>query len=103
MIDRIAVIIVTHNSQAFLHHCLHALEQQTCPPADIILVDSGSTDTEYLQRYSKKDGVTVFQEENIGFSRANNLGYQFLAQNVDYILFLNPDAFPAANSFKQAL
>ncbi|MCI5224438.1 MAG: glycosyltransferase [Candidatus Electrothrix sp. AR4] len=41
----IAVIIVTHNSQAVLGHCLRALELQRTQPASIVLVDSGSADT----------------------------------------------------------
>ncbi len=101
--NRIAVIIVTHNSQAVLPRCLEALGRQTVPPDAVVLVDSGSADTGYLQPYLEQTGISLFFVENIGFSRANNIGCQAVAQDADFILFLNPDAFPAPNSIEQVL
>ncbi|MCI5165357.1 MAG: glycosyltransferase family 2 protein [Candidatus Electrothrix sp. GM3_4] len=98
----IAVIIVTHNSQNVLPRCLDALNQQTIE-ADIILVDSGSKDGSYLDAYSKKFGIRVILEDNIGFSRANNIGYQTVFQTAKFILFLNPDAFLTENALQKAL
>lgn len=103
MAKKIAVVIVTHNSQAVLARCLAALEQQTVRPDTILIVDSGSTDTSYLQPYQNQPGLRVLFQKNIGFSRANNLGWQILDQQTDFVLFLNPDAFPAPDSFELAL
>ena len=109
--DTIAVIIVTHNAQAVLPRCLDALEQQSTPPDYIILVDSGSSKTDYLQAqeksYTQQEGrkthLKIFLKENIGFSQSNNIGYQAIAEEVDFVLFLNPDAFLAPNSIELAL
>ncbi len=110
-----AVIIVTHNSQTVLTRCLQALDRQTVPvpPDAVVLVDSGSADSDYLKPYQNRAGTTVYLEENIGFSRANNIGYGAVAQDVqdiqgvdqgvDFVLFLNPDAFLAPNSIELAL
>jgi GT2 family glycosyltransferase len=98
-----AVIIVTHNSQPVLLRCLTSLEQQTVPPDTVVLVDSGSVDHNYLRPYQDHAGITVFFENNIGFSRANNIGYASVAQDTDFILFLNPDAFPEPDSIELAL
>ena len=100
--NTVAVIIVTHNSQDVLPRCLDALSQQTVP-ADIILVDSGSKDTAYLNNYLKQENIQVLFTENIGFSQANNQGYQAVSQAVKYILFLNPDAFLTKNSLRNTL
>jgi GT2 family glycosyltransferase len=99
---KIAVIIVTHNSQAVLGRCLAALAQQTVLPTSVVLVDSGSEDTAYLRPYLALARFTVLHKDNIGFSQANNLGYQAIGQEADCILFLNPDAFPALDSLEQA-
>jgi len=96
-----AVIIVTHNSQAVIGHCLTALANQSLPPTLVVLIDAGSEDTAYVQSYGQQPGFLVRCVENIGFSRANNLGWQ-LAAAADYILFLNPDAFLAPDSLEQA-
>lgn len=101
-----AVIIVTHNSQAVLPRCLAALARQTVPPDVLVLVDSGSVDTGYLQPYldhQTQIEISVLFVENVGFSQANNIGYQTVSQASDFILFLNPDAFPAPNSIELAL
>jgi N-acetylglucosaminyl-diphospho-decaprenol L-rhamnosyltransferase len=100
---KLSVIIVTHNSDAVLGRCIAALERQTVPPAVTVIVDSGSEDTAYLRPYQEQTGCTVLLEKNIGFSKANNLGWQVVSQDADYILFLNPDAFPAPNSLELAL
>ncbi|MCI5142292.1 MAG: glycosyltransferase family 2 protein [Candidatus Electrothrix sp. ATG1] len=97
----IAVIIVTHNSQDVLPRCIEALEQQT-KRLEIIIVDSGSKNVRYLDAYRKKYGIRIILKENIGFSRANNIGYQAVSQAAKSILFLNPDAFPAPNSIEKA-
>ena len=98
----VAVIIVTHNSQDVLPRCLDALSQQTIQ-TNIVLVDSGSKDTLYLDTYRKKPGIRVIIGENIGFSRANNRGYRAVSQAADFILFLNPDAFLTANTLEKSI
>lgn len=100
---RTAVIIVTHNSQAVLDRCLSALDRQTVPPDAIALVDSGSADRRYLQSSADRARFTICLEKNIGFSRACNVGYQTVGQDADFILFLNPDAFPMPDSIELSL
>lgn len=102
----IAVIIVTHNSQDVLPHCLDALNRQQTRQTisvDIVLVDSGSKDVSYLAAYRERAGIKVILAENIGFSRANNLGCQAVSQTAEFILFLNPDTFLAENALQKAL
>ncbi len=99
----LTTIIVTHNSDTVLGRCMAALEQQTVQPAAAVIVDSGSKNTAYLRPYQERAGCAVLLEENIGFSRANNLGWQAVGEHADIVLFLNPDAFPAPDSIERAL
>ncbi|MGX9726211.1 MAG: glycosyltransferase family 2 protein [Candidatus Electronema sp. VV] len=97
-----AVIIVTHNAEAVLGRCLAALAAQTAPPVLTALIDSGSEDTGYVQAHCHRPGFIVRFAENIGFSQANNLGWQAVRQETEAVLFLNPDAFPAPESLELA-
>jgi GT2 family glycosyltransferase len=97
-----SVILVTHNAEVVLSSCLSALAEQTELPAAVALVDSGSADTAYLRPYADQGSTKVVMAENIGFSQANNLGWQVVGQDAEFVLFLNPDAFPAPDSIEQA-
>ena len=100
--NRTAVIIVTHNSQPVLGQCLASLEKQTVKPDSIVIVDSGSADIGYLES-CHNDQISIHKEKNIGFSQANNLGYQSIDPATDFVLFLNPDGFPAPSSIELAV
>lgn len=99
-----SVVIVTHDSQAVINHCLEALRRQTVKPDSVVLVDSGSADCSYLSQCQDGDlDITVLPQGNIGFSGANNVGYRYVEHVSDYVLFLNPDAFPAPGSLARAV
>ncbi len=101
--SRVAVIIVSHNSQAYLEKCLRSLGEQTLEIATIVVVDSGSDDCSYLQVLAKKFSFLLILEKNIGFSRANNLGLAALSNEIDYVIFVNPDVFLSPQFVSQAV
>jgi GT2 family glycosyltransferase len=83
---------------------MECLLKQTKLPEQIIIVDSGSTDLEYLEGYAYHPLVIFYAaRNNIGFCRGNNLGLSLVADQVPYILFLNPDAFLSSTFIEQAL
>ncbi len=99
-----SVIIVTHNSQAYLAKCLSSLKQQTLPPACIVIVDSGSKQKDYLYPYQVESNIHLcLIEENIGFCQGNNQGMALLPPHTDYVLFLNPDTFLTPLFLEQAV
>lgn len=101
--SKTAVIIVTFNSEKVVSHCLGALAKQNIPADTIYLVDSGSVDPSYLSQYVSMHNLTVLQQENIGFSRANNAGYAQLNEDTDFVLFLNPDVLLDQSFIEKAL
>jgi GT2 family glycosyltransferase len=103
--SRIAVsaVIVTHNSQAILARCLTALFDQEYPLDSVVLVDSGSSDTEFLKEFEHYDRLQIVCDENIGFARANNLGFCKLPSHTDYVLFVNPDLFVLSDTIEKAV
>lgn len=99
-----AVIIVTHNSERDLPRAIECLQKQSCPAAQIIIVDSGSTQHQYLTPYSSYPNLTLLlTHQNVGFCEGNNLGLELIEKPCDYILFLNPDAFLPPNFIEEAL
>lgn len=102
--SKCAIIIVTHNSERYLSHALDSLKNQTTPADQIIIVDSGSANTEYLLPFREQENVTLaLFKSNIGFCKGNNLGMSLLDRSCDYVLFLNPDAFLTPSFLEDAI
>ncbi len=99
----ICAVIVTHNSQKYLGKCIEALTGQTAPVERIIIIDSGSSDTSYLDFYSERDDIDIRRRSNIGFAAANNIGFSIASIGSDYTLFLNPDTFLALDFIEKAV
>lgn len=89
----VSAIIVTHNSEQFLPKCVQALLNQTHPLLEIIIVDSGSETTTYLDDFKQENRVTIKYCQNIGFARANNIGYRHISDDSEFVVFVNPDTF----------
>lgn len=101
MEKKLLVIIVTYNGYKWLDKCLNSIEASSVP-ADIFIVDNGSTDgTQDYIRNNWKSAVFVESEDNLGFGRANNLGLQYAVRNgYDYVYLLNQDAWVQADTFR---
>ncbi len=102
--SKVAVIIVTHNSDRHLDKCMECLEAQKSRAEQIIIVDSGSSDCNYLQKYSNRQGMKIITgNRDIGFCRGNNLGLAHVNATIEYVLFLNPDAFIMPSFIQKAV
>lgn len=92
--SRISVIIVNYNSGARLQRCLKALDAQSRPADEIIVIDNASSD-DSLKAARTFDVNIIEAGDNLGFAVANN---QAAARATgDWLAFLNPDAYPRAN------
>lgn len=99
----VSVVIVTHDSAAVLETCLGHLEKQIIPAREIIVVDSGSSDTAYLQEVACLPGRRLISTTNIGYGCANNLGFQQVTGGKEgMVIFLNPDTFLPPDFIAQA-
>jgi N-acetylglucosaminyl-diphospho-decaprenol L-rhamnosyltransferase len=88
---QLSIIIVNWNSRDYLQKCLKSIYANTRGISfEIIVVDGGSFDGcgEMLAR-EFPEVKFVQSEKNVGFARANNLGFE--QSQGDCILFLNPD------------
>jgi len=87
----LSIIIVNWNSSKYLENCLKSIIDNTCRfPFEVIVVDNASYDgcVEVVERYSRIAKL-IQSDKNLGFARANNLGYHHSKGRS--LLFLNPD------------
>lgn len=92
----ISVIIVVWNNSEHLSRCLICLDKQTFQNFEIIIVDNGSSSTDYLKDVKTNHrGLNIIVEQqktNVGFTAGNNIGTR-LAHG-KWLALLNADAFP---------
>lgn len=94
---KVLVIVVTYNGMKWLDRCLSSVAGQ-----DVFVVDNDSTDgsADYVQAHFPKAKL-VRSAENLGFSKANNLGMQYaLDHGYDYVYLLNQDAWLAPGALE---
>ena len=93
----VAVIIVNYNSGALLNRCLKSMSDQTLCADELVVVDNASTDAESQSVLASITTATVIKSEtNLGYGGAINLAVRKI-DTTDYIVCLNPDAFPEPN------
>ena len=90
-----AIIIVSYHNLEYLGLCLDSIGSKTqYPNFEVIVVDNGSgPDIEnYLtEMEARLDWLRViFNRENLGFPRANNIGIE-AAEDCEYVVLLNDD------------
>lgn len=87
----ISVIIVSYNVKYFLDQCIASVLQcKSAGQLEIIVVDNASSDgTPAFIQQKYPDVVFIANEDNVGFSKANNQGVA-RAQG-EFVLILNPD------------
>ncbi len=88
---KLSVIIVNYNVKYFIEVCLHSVFRAAEGiAAEVIVVDNNSKDDSCEMIRAKYPQVRLIENnENLGFSRANNQGVAVATG--EYLLFLNPD------------
>lgn len=89
--DRLSIIIVNYNTRDLLLDCLRSIAASSDTfDKQVIVVDNASADGSVDAVRREFPAYTVLASpENLGFSRANNLGLEHATG--DYVLLLNPD------------
>lgn len=100
MKPKILTIVVTYNAMKWLDRCLGSL-MLSGMPSDVIVIDNGSVDgtAEYIQD-NYPDVKFVATGENLGFGKANNIGFRYaLKYGYEYVYLLNQDAWIFPETF----
>ena len=102
---RVLVIIVSYNGMPWLERCLGSVYPgaKTCHFApDLYVWDNDSTDgsADYVAKHFPGAHL-VRSAENVGFAKANNMGFQYaLDHGYDYVYLLNQHAWLAPGALE---
>lgn len=95
----VSVIIVNYNTRELTHQCIESVKAQTKDVfCEIILVDNASTDGSKDCFERREDIIYLYSIENVGFGRANNLG--FSKASGKYLFLLNSDTILNNNAIR---
>lgn len=89
----LCVLIVSYNFEPWIDRCLHSLRASTLRVTTVV-VDNGSDDhTCEIIRSRFPEVVLINSGENLGFGKANNIGFRYaLEKGFDYLFLMNQDA-----------
>lgn len=95
----ISIVIINYNTLQITQDCLDSIFKQTKDVEfEVILVDNNSTDGS-KEHFEKDNRITyIYSPVNLGFGRANNLGYKNAKGK--YIFCLNSDTILLNNAVK---
>lgn len=111
MTPKLSIIIVNYKSEDALEHCLRSIQIATTASVEVIVVDNsplsrdhlpiGGLSAEKVLAASQVNGFYFPQSENIGYTKAANLGARHA--HGEYICFLNPDTVLGQHSLDRML
>jgi glycosyltransferase involved in cell wall biosynthesis len=94
---KISAIVPAYNGAAHIAEALHSIRAQTCPVAEVIVVDDGSTDDTAMIVQRVDPEATIVRQPRGGPSSAKNAGAS--RATGDWLAFLDHDDLwtPARN------
>jgi rhamnosyltransferase len=87
-----SIVIRAYNEAGHIERLLEGIRQQTIPDADVVVVDSGSTDDTVEIARSLGARVVSIQPEDFTFGRSLNLGIQHAA--AELVVIASAHVFP---------
>lgn len=94
---KVSIIIVTYNTKQMTAECIDSIFEKTRNvDFEVILVDNASSDGSKDLFESDSRLTYVYSNENLGFGKANNLGYKYACGK--YIFLLNSDTLLINNA-----
>ena len=101
---KLSVVIVSYRVYYYIEQCIESVERAAEGiDHEIFVVDnhSGDGSVEYLRSRLQKRITLIECNQNLGFSKANNIAIR--QSKGEYVLLLNPDTFVAENSLREVL
>lgn len=97
-------IIVTYNAEKWIYDCLSTIKEDKIS-LTILVIDNNSDDNTLEIIRSNFPKVRIIETgENLGFGKANNLGYSLAKdENAEYVYLLNQDTTSYPNNIFELL
>jgi GT2 family glycosyltransferase len=88
-VNRVSVVVPTYNRAELLRETLQSILSQTLPPAEIIVLDDGSTDHTFEVCAKLGGSIRYIRQDNRGLAAARNAGIR--AATEEWIAFCDSD------------
>lgn len=95
----VTVVVPAFNAAPFLRVTLEALQAQTMPPDQIVVVDDGSEDE--TAAVAEQMGVQLIQQDHQGPGAARNRGVE--AANTEFVAFCDADDWYVPDKLERAV
>jgi len=90
LFPKVAVTVVTYNSERYIRRCLDAVLEQRDVALEVLVLDNASTDgTRAILKEFKGRIRKICSDRNLGFAEAQNRAIR--ATTAPWVLTLNPD------------
>lgn len=99
---KIIAVVVTYNGMKWYKRCFDSLQQSSIP-VETVVIDNKSNDgtLEYIKT-NYPDITLLESDSNLGFGKANNLGFKYaIEQNADFVFLLNQDAWVKVDTIER--
>ena len=101
---KIFAIIVTYNGMKWLGRTLDSLRVSSVPLTPIVVDNNSSDGSADFVKENYPEAIVFQQDRNLGFGRANNVGFRYALDNgADFVMLLNQDASIEKDSLKYML
>jgi GT2 family glycosyltransferase len=94
-IHTIAIVLVNYNGFEDTRDCLVSISKVNGEQPYVVIVDNNSKDKDDLKKLSETYNYLhiIYNDSNVGFGKANNLGIDWVVKNLDtdFIFLLNND------------
>jgi glycosyltransferase involved in cell wall biosynthesis len=98
----VSVVITAYNAAPYIQEAITSLVDQTRPPAEIIVVDDGSTDNSGPLALEAGGGlVRVIRQENAGMAAGRNTALDAVSQ--PFVMFSDADDVSVPNRIELCL
>jgi glycosyltransferase involved in cell wall biosynthesis len=90
---KVSVVIAFYNGSRWIERALESIASQTVSPAEVLVVDDGSTieESNFLSSLQEKFGIQIVRQDNGGQSLARNNGIS--QANSPYVCLLDQDDY----------
>lgn len=105
MPPRVAIVIVTYDSERHVDACLRSLAAARLEPGSVMVVDNASTDATVGRVRDGFPWVELIEcDRNRGFAGGNNVGIRrALERGAEYVYLLNPDTIVDPEFLREAV
>ena len=96
---KVLTVVVTHNRSKLLDRCLDAINKQSDPTQDLLVINNGSTDD--TEELLTKKNIWFITQENVGSAGGWHSGIKIgLEKGYDACWLMDDDGYPHEQALK---